>query len=60
MTTPQLYTFQIDLSNGKLQTLPGSEGLFTARWPGNGSCIAALQPKRRHFVLLDETPSGAN
>jgi len=46
---------RIDLSTGKVQTLPGSEGLFTARWSPDGRYVAALQMKRHQAFLFDVT-----
>lgn len=44
---------RIDLSTGKAQTLPGSEGLFTARWSPDGRWIAALHLERHQAFLFD-------
>ncbi len=44
---------RIDLETGKAQLLPGSEGLFTARWSPDGHYIAALQPERHQVFLFD-------
>lgn len=44
---------RIDLSTGEVQMLPGSEGLFTARWSPDGRSIAALQPERHQVFLFD-------
>ena len=44
---------RIDLATGKLQTLPRSEGLFTARWSPDGRYIAALHLERHELHLFD-------
>jgi len=44
---------RIDLSTGKVSTLPGSNGFRTARWSPDGRFIAALQPQRRELYLFD-------
>jgi Tol biopolymer transport system component len=44
---------RIDLATGKVQTLPGSEGLFTARWSPEGRDIAALQPEQHQVFLFN-------
>jgi Tol biopolymer transport system component len=44
---------RIDLSTGKVQTLPGSDGLFTARWSPDGRQIAALHLERHLIFLFD-------
>lgn len=44
---------RIDLATGKVQTLPDSEGLVTARWSPDGRIIAALQLERHQLVLFD-------
>ena len=44
---------RIDLSSGKVQTLPGSEGLFTARWSPDGRRIAALHLERHQLFLFE-------
>ena len=42
---------EIDVSTGREFTIPGSEGLGTARWSPDGRYIAALHPIR-HEVLM--------
>jgi Tol biopolymer transport system component len=44
---------RIDLSTGKVQTLPGSEGLFTARWSPDGRYVSALDSERHQLFLFD-------
>lgn len=44
---------RIDLANGKVQTLPDSQGLMTARWSPNGKYIVALQPTRHQLMLFN-------
>jgi len=43
----------IDLSTRSEFTLPGSEGLETARWSPDGRFIAALQPETHEVFLFD-------
>ena len=44
---------RIDLATGKVQTLPDSDGLFTARWSPDGRFIAALQLEQHQLMLFD-------
>jgi Tol biopolymer transport system component len=44
---------RIDLATGKVQTLPDSEGLFTARWSPDGRFIAALHLYQHKLMLFD-------
>jgi Tol biopolymer transport system component len=44
---------RIDLSTGKVQTLPGSEGLFTARWSPDGHWIAATRLEQHQIFLFE-------
>jgi len=44
---------RIDLSTGEESTLPGSEGLETARWSPNGRYIAALRPAQHLVEIFD-------
>jgi Tol biopolymer transport system component len=44
---------RIDLSTGKVRTLPGSEGLYTARWSPDGRYIAALRMEPHQLYLFD-------
>jgi Tol biopolymer transport system component len=44
---------RIDLATGKVQTLPDSDGLFTARWSPDGRSIAAFHLARHQLFLFD-------
>ena len=44
---------RIEVSTGRVQTVPGSEGLATARWSPDGRYIAALQPEHHQLFLFD-------
>ena len=44
---------RINLATGKVQTLPDSDGLFTARWSPDGRFIAALQLEQHQLMLFD-------
>lgn len=44
---------RIDLATGKAQTLPGSEGMFTARWSPDGRWIAAMRLEQHQAFLFD-------
>jgi Tol biopolymer transport system component len=44
---------RIDLPTGREFTVPGSEGLGTARWSPDGRHIAALNPVRHEVLLFD-------
>ena len=44
---------RINLATGSVQTLPDSDGLFTARWSPNGRFIAALHLERHQLMLFD-------
>lgn len=44
---------RINLATGSVQTLPDSDGLFTARWAPNGRFIAALHLERHRLMLFD-------
>ena len=44
---------RIDLSTGKVHTLPGSEGLFTARWSPDGRSIVALHLDQHELMLFN-------
>jgi len=42
-----------DLEDRRLSAVPGSEGLWTARWSPNGRYIAALTEDSRNLILFD-------
>lgn len=44
---------RIDLTTRKVQTLPNSDGLFTARWSPDGRFIAALNLEQHKLMLFD-------
>lgn len=44
---------RIDLATGNTQTIPGSQGLRTARWSPDGRYIAALDPVEHRLLLFD-------
>jgi Tol biopolymer transport system component len=44
---------KIDLASGKVTTLPGSQGLGTARWSPDGRQIAALNPAEHKLYVFD-------
>ncbi len=44
---------RLDLSTGQEFTVPGSDGLRTARWSPDGHFIAALNPKRHEVLVFD-------
>jgi len=48
---------RIEVATGRQLTLPGSEGLETARWSPDGRFIAALKPER-HEVYVFELRTG--
>jgi len=52
-TTHTCAVRRINLSTGKVQALPGSEGLFTARWSPDGRWIAAMQLEQRQIYLFN-------
>jgi Tol biopolymer transport system component len=41
------------LATGKVETLPGSAGLRTARWSPDGRYIAALRPEEHELFVFD-------
>ncbi len=43
----------IELATGKIETLPGSGGLRTARWSPDGRYIAALNGERHQLLVFD-------
>lgn len=44
---------KIDLSNGEVSTLPGSDGFETARWSPDGRYVAALWPDYHSIEVFD-------
>jgi dipeptidyl aminopeptidase/acylaminoacyl peptidase len=44
---------RIELATGKIETLPGSAGLQTARWSPDGRYIAALRPEQHQLLVFD-------
>jgi WD40 repeat protein len=44
---------RIDLAAGKVGTLPGSEGLMTARWSPDGRFIAAMNQEQNKVMLFN-------
>jgi Tol biopolymer transport system component len=42
-----------DLKEGRLSVVPGSEGLWTARWSPDGRYVAALTEDSRSLMLFD-------
>jgi Tol biopolymer transport system component len=44
---------KIDLSNGQVSTLPGSDGFGTARWSLDGRHVAALWPDHHSIEVFD-------
>lgn len=44
---------KIDVTSGKVVTVPGSEGMETARWSPDGHLVAALLPEREQVFVLD-------
>ncbi len=53
MATQTCAIRRIDLATGRVQTLPGSDGLATARWSPDGRYVAALQPELHQLFLFD-------
>jgi eukaryotic-like serine/threonine-protein kinase len=43
----------VDLKTNQVSTLPGSEGLFSARWSPDGRYLAALPSASRSLMLFD-------
>jgi Tol biopolymer transport system component/DNA-binding winged helix-turn-helix (wHTH) protein len=43
----------LDLDNGSLTPVPGSEGLVEPRWSADGRYIAARNPRKKQIVLFD-------
>jgi Tol biopolymer transport system component len=44
---------RINLITGKVQTLPDSDGLYSARWSPDGRFIAALHLEQHRLLLFD-------
>jgi Tol biopolymer transport system component len=44
---------KINVSTGQELTVPGSEGLSTARWSADGKSIAALDPVKQAVLVFD-------
>ncbi len=44
---------RIEVATGRVETLPGSEGLFTARWSPDGRWIAAIHLNEHQLMLFD-------
>ena len=44
----------VDLKTHKVETVPGSQGLFSPRWSPNGRYIAALSPDFTKVMLFDD------
>ena len=44
---------RIDVESGRITTIPGSQGLGTARWSPDGRYIAALNPVRAELYVFD-------
>jgi Tol biopolymer transport system component/DNA-binding winged helix-turn-helix (wHTH) protein len=47
--------YLLNLATGKMQQLPGSEGLFSPRWSPDGRYIAALSLDQTRLILYDLT-----
>jgi Tol biopolymer transport system component len=52
-TRGQLVIHILDLKTGQLSQVPGSEGLWTARWSPDGRYLAALTQDSRSLMLFD-------
>jgi WD40 repeat protein len=52
-TTGQLVIHILNLKTHQLSEVPGSEGLWTARWSPDGRYIAALTEDSRNLMLFD-------
>jgi Tol biopolymer transport system component len=48
-----IYIRVVDLNTGKVETVPGSEGLFSPRWSPNRRYVAALSPDYTKVMLFD-------
>ncbi|HET9178557.1 MAG TPA: protein kinase [Terriglobia bacterium] len=45
--------FELDLKSGKQTRLPGSEGLYSARWSPDGRYVVATPPDNKNMVIFD-------
>jgi Tol biopolymer transport system component len=52
-TSGQLVIHILNVKTGQLSRVPGSEGLWTARWSPDGRYIAALTPDSRNLMLFE-------
>jgi Tol biopolymer transport system component len=52
-TAGQLVIHILNLKTGQMSTVPGSEGLWTARWSPDGRYMAALTQDSRNLMLFD-------
>jgi Tol biopolymer transport system component/DNA-binding winged helix-turn-helix (wHTH) protein len=52
-TRGKLVIHILNLKSGQISEVPGSEGLWTARWSPDGRYIAALTQDSRHLMLFD-------
>jgi hypothetical protein len=52
-TTGKLVIHVFNLKTGQLSTVPGSDGLWTARWSPDGRYMAALTEDSRNLMLFD-------
>jgi Tol biopolymer transport system component/DNA-binding winged helix-turn-helix (wHTH) protein len=52
-TMGKLVIHTFNLKTGQLSNVPGSEGLWTARWSPDGRYIAALTQDSRNLMLFD-------
>ena len=43
----------LDLDTHRVETLPGSQGLFSPRWSPDGRCVAALMLGKTNLMLFD-------
>jgi Tol biopolymer transport system component len=46
---------RVEIATGKIEAIPGSAGLRTARWSPDGRYIAALQAELHQLLLFDFT-----
>jgi eukaryotic-like serine/threonine-protein kinase len=45
--------FKLDLKSGKQTKLPGSEGLYSARWSPDGRHVVATPPDNKRMMIFD-------